>query len=74
MTESSSFARVRSCLLDSRRDKFGMIFDVVIRRLMVRGSMVGASHDLDEAIAFAALGKVCADIEMTATTRAALSG
>jgi hypothetical protein len=51
-----SFAHIGSRLVDSRRDKFGMVFDVVLRRLTVRGWMVGASHDLDEAIAFAAPG------------------
>ena len=39
------------------------IFDVVLKRITVRGSIVGTRHDLDEAIAFAAQGKVSADIE-----------
>ena len=38
------------------------IFDVVLKRITVRGSIVGTRHDLDEAIAFAAEGKVHADI------------
>ena len=39
------------------------IFDVVLKRITVRGSIVGSRHDLDEAIAFAARGKVSADVE-----------
>ena len=39
------------------------IFDVVLKRITVRGSIVGSRHDLDEAIAFAARGEVNADIE-----------
>ncbi|MDV6330219.1 alcohol dehydrogenase AdhP [Asticcacaulis sp. 201] len=38
------------------------IFDVVLKRITVRGSIVGTRRDLDEAIAFAAAGKVKADI------------
>ncbi len=34
------------------------IFDVVLKRITVRGSIVGTRYDLDEAIAFAADGKV----------------
>src|SRR6516164_11057661 len=34
------------------------IFDVVLKRITVRGSIVGTRHDLAEAIAFAAEGKV----------------
>ncbi len=34
------------------------IFDVVLKRITVRGSIVGTRRDLDEAIAFAASGKV----------------
>jgi propanol-preferring alcohol dehydrogenase len=34
------------------------IFDVVLKRITVRGSIVGTRRDLDEAIAFAAEGKV----------------
>lgn len=34
------------------------IFDVVLKRLTIRGSIVGTRQDLDEAIAFAAAGKV----------------
>ena len=30
------------------------IFDVVLKRITVRGSIVGTSYDLDEAVAFAA--------------------
>ena len=37
------------------------IFDVVLKRLTVRCSIVGTRHDLDEAIAFAAEGKVSAE-------------
>jgi alcohol dehydrogenase, propanol-preferring len=43
------------------------IFDVVLKRITVRGSIVGTRRDLDEAIAFAIEGKVKADI-----TRASL--
>jgi propanol-preferring alcohol dehydrogenase len=39
------------------------IFDVVLKRITVRGSIVGTRRDLDEAIAFAAAGKVHADIK-----------
>ena len=39
------------------------IFDVVLKRITVRGSIVGSRHDLDEAIGFAARGEVNADIE-----------
>jgi alcohol dehydrogenase, propanol-preferring len=38
------------------------IFDVVLKRITVRGSIVGTRRDLDEAILFAAEGKVKADI------------
>ena len=38
------------------------IFDVVLKRITVRGSIVGTRKDLDEAIAFAVAGKVKADI------------
>lgn len=38
------------------------IFDVVLKRITVRGSIVGTRSDLDEAIAFAAEGKVKAEI------------
>lgn len=38
------------------------IFDVVLKRVTVRGSIVGTRRDLDEAIAFAAEGKVKAEI------------
>jgi len=34
------------------------IFDVVLKRITIRGSIVGTRHDLEEAIAFAAEGKV----------------
>jgi propanol-preferring alcohol dehydrogenase len=34
------------------------IFDVVLKRITIRGSIVGTRRDLDEAIAFAAEGKV----------------
>jgi propanol-preferring alcohol dehydrogenase len=44
------------------------IFDVVLKRITVRGSIVGTRRDLDEAIAFAAEGKVKAEI-----TKASLS-
>ncbi len=39
------------------------IFDVVLKRLTLRGSIVGTRKDLAEAIAFAAEGKVRASIE-----------
>ncbi|CAM5766554.1 zinc-dependent alcohol dehydrogenase [Labrys miyagiensis] len=38
------------------------IFDVVLKRITVRGSIVGTRRDLDEAIRFAAEGKVHAEI------------
>jgi propanol-preferring alcohol dehydrogenase len=38
------------------------IFDVVLKRITVRGSIVGTRRDLAEAIAFAAEGKVHAEI------------
>lgn len=38
------------------------IFDVVLKRLSIRGSIVGTRRDLDEAIAFALHGKVNAEI------------
>jgi propanol-preferring alcohol dehydrogenase len=38
------------------------IFDVVLKRITVRGSIVGTRADLDEALAFAADGKVHAHI------------
>jgi propanol-preferring alcohol dehydrogenase len=44
------------------------IFDVVLKRITVRGSIVGTRRDLDEAVAFAIEGKVHASI-----TRAPLS-
>jgi propanol-preferring alcohol dehydrogenase len=34
------------------------IFDVVLKRITIRGSIVGTRKDLQEAIAFAAEGKV----------------
>lgn len=39
------------------------IFDVVLKRITVRGSIVGTRRDLDEAVAFAADGKVRANVE-----------
>jgi alcohol dehydrogenase, propanol-preferring len=39
------------------------IFDVVLKRITMHGSIVGTRRDLDEAIAFAAEGKVRADIK-----------
>jgi alcohol dehydrogenase, propanol-preferring len=41
------------------------IFDVVMRRITLRGSIVGGRRDLAEAIAFAAEGKVRAAIQKT---------
>jgi alcohol dehydrogenase, propanol-preferring len=41
------------------------IFDVVLKRITIRGSIVGTRQDLDEAIAFAAEGKVSAHVETT---------
>lgn len=38
------------------------IFDVVLKRITVRGSIVGTRRDLDEAIGFATEGKVHAEI------------
>ncbi|WP_420138399.1 zinc-dependent alcohol dehydrogenase [Sphingomonas sp.] len=34
------------------------IFDIVLKRITIRGSIVGTRHDLEEALAFAAAGKV----------------
>ena len=39
------------------------IFDVVLKRLTIRGSIVGTRKDMQEALEFAAEGKVKADIE-----------
>jgi propanol-preferring alcohol dehydrogenase len=39
------------------------IFDVVLKRLTIRGSIVGTRKDLEEAIAFAAEGKVVPTVE-----------
>jgi alcohol dehydrogenase, propanol-preferring len=41
------------------------IFDVVLKRITIRGSIVGTRKDLAEAIAFAAEGKVQAHIHRT---------
>lgn len=41
------------------------IFDVVLNRITIRGSIVGGREDLAEAIAFAAEGKVRAEIHKT---------
>jgi len=41
------------------------IFDVVLNRITIRGSIVGGREDLAEAIAFAAEGKVRAEIHRT---------
>ena len=41
------------------------IFDDVLKRITIRGSIVGTRQDLDEAIAFAAEGKVGAHVETT---------
>ena len=38
------------------------IFPVVFKRITIRGSIVGTRRDLDEAVAFAAEGKVHAQI------------
>jgi propanol-preferring alcohol dehydrogenase len=40
------------------------IFDVVLKRLTIRGSIVGTRLDLQEALQFAALGKVTPTIEL----------
>jgi alcohol dehydrogenase, propanol-preferring len=40
------------------------IFDVVLKRLTIRGSIVGTRQDLREALAFAAEGKVNATVEV----------
>jgi propanol-preferring alcohol dehydrogenase len=40
------------------------IFDVVLKRLTLRGSIVGTRKDLQEAVAFAAEGKVSARVKM----------
>ena len=40
------------------------LFDVVAKCITIRGSFVGTRHDMAEALAFAAEGKVKADIEL----------
>ncbi len=40
------------------------LFDVVLNCITVRGSLVGTRHDMAEALAFAAQGKVKADVEL----------
>ena len=40
----------------------GPIFEVVLKRITIRGSIVGTRKDLAEALAFAAEGKVKAHI------------
>ncbi|MCB8836272.1 alcohol dehydrogenase AdhP [Aurantimonas sp. VKM B-3413] len=42
------------------------IFDVVLKRITVRGSIVGTRRDLDEAIAFAASGQVKCEVRTAA--------
>jgi len=42
------------------------IFDVVLKRITIRGSIVGTRHDLSEALGFAAEGKVKAHIRRVA--------
>lgn len=44
------------------------IFDVVLKRLTIRGSIVGTRLDLQEALQFAALGKVTPIIELQSLT------
>jgi propanol-preferring alcohol dehydrogenase len=39
------------------------LFDVVLNRITIRGSLVGTRQDMVEALAFAKEGKVYADIE-----------
>jgi propanol-preferring alcohol dehydrogenase len=39
-------------------DFAALIFDVVLKRITIRGSIVGTREDLAEAIAFASEGKV----------------
>ena len=41
------------------------IFDVVLKRLTIRGSIVGSRKDLAEALAFAAAGRVSAHVHRT---------
>jgi propanol-preferring alcohol dehydrogenase len=41
------------------------IFDVVLKRITVRGSIVGTRQDLSEALAFAANGKIKAHLHRT---------
>ncbi|MBR0929790.1 alcohol dehydrogenase AdhP [Bradyrhizobium sp. CCBAU 53351] len=45
------------------------IFDVVLKRITVRGSIVGTRRDLDEAVAFAADGKVKAEVTKVPLTQ-----
>jgi propanol-preferring alcohol dehydrogenase len=45
------------------------IFEVVLKRLTVRGSIVGTRQDLVESLAFAAEGKVKAEVERRALTQ-----
>jgi propanol-preferring alcohol dehydrogenase len=44
------------------------LFDVVARCITIRGSFVGTRWDMMEALAFAAEGKVTADIELQPLT------
>jgi len=44
------------------------LFDVVANCITVRGSFVGTRHDMAETLAFAAEGKVKADIELQPLT------
>ena len=61
--------RARACtvsLVGLPPGEFGTpIFDVVMNRVTIRGSIVGGREDLAEAIAFAAEGKVRAEIHKT---------
>jgi propanol-preferring alcohol dehydrogenase len=45
------------------------IFDVVLKRLTIRGSIVGTRNDLNEALAFAAERKVFAQVHTTTLDR-----
>ena len=45
-----------------------LLFDVVANCITIRGSFVGTRRDMAEALAFAAEGKVKADIEMQPLT------
>ena len=63
--ETIRFLRFRPCALVGLPpgDIALPLFDVVLKRLTIRGSIVGTRLDLSEALAFARTGKVGAAVE-----------